>query len=147
MNHLFNFFIWSSGLLIYTLKLGIMLNRGLVFIWFCDFGKISLYNCHYKFIKSSLFAFSQAILNEWWFFSFFLQKDPLELGELDWLTDIGLFGEEALAAAEVPQLPPSQPSNTASFKAAKSNTPYKKPRIEMSFEDEDEDFFTVPDLG
>ncbi|KAB9816192.1 hypothetical protein FH972_027068 [Carpinus fangiana] len=40
------------------------------------------------------------------------KKEALELGEFEWLVDMGLFGEqipqEALAAAEVPQLPVSQ---------------------------------------
>lgn len=80
---------------------------------------------------------------------FFLQKEPLELGELEWLADVGLFGdqitEEALAAAEVPQLPVSQPSSVASYRPSKHNTPYKKPRIEVSVNDDE--YFTVPDLG
>lgn len=79
----------------------------------------------------------------------YIQKEQLDIGELDWLADIGLFGEqipqEALAAAEVPQLPVSQPNNYVSYKATKSSLPYKKPRIE--FHDEDDEYFTVPDLG
>ena len=78
---------------------------------------------------------------------FHLQSKQLEFGELEWLTEMGIFGEqvEAMAAAEVPQLPISQPSNGPSYRAAKSSTPYKKPRIEI-LNDEDE-YFTVPDLG
>ncbi|KAF3456112.1 hypothetical protein FNV43_RR00760 [Rhamnella rubrinervis] len=54
--------------------------------------------------------------------------------------------EEALAPAEVPQLPMSQSSNIASYKPSKYNAPYKKPRIEVSIDNDDE-YFTVPDLG
>lgn len=77
-----------------------------------------------------------------------VQKESLEFGELEWLSDVGLFGEqfpeEALAAAEVPQLPVTQTSNVASYRPSKSYISLKKPRIE--FEDDDE-HFTVPDLG
>lgn len=79
----------------------------------------------------------------------YVQKESLEFGELEWLSDVGLFGEqfpeEALAAAEVPQLPVTQTtSNVASYRTSKSFMSLKKPRIE--FEDDDE-HFTVPDLG
>lgn len=78
-----------------------------------------------------------------------MQKEPLELGELEWIADMGLFADqfpqEALAAAEVPQLPMSQPSNFTSYRPVKSNMPYKKPRIE--FPEDDDEHFTVPDLG
>nr|POE80718.1 b-box zinc finger protein 25 [Quercus suber] len=77
------------------------------------------------------------------------KKEPLELGELEWIADMGLFADqfpqEALAAAEVPQLPMSQPSNFTSYRPVKSNMPYKKPRIE--FPEDDDEHFTVPDLG
>ncbi|KAK9138772.1 hypothetical protein Sjap_009366 [Stephania japonica] len=77
------------------------------------------------------------------------KKEPIGFGELEWFTDIGLFGDqvpqEALAAAEVPQLPVLQPSNAATlYRPVKSNPPLKKPRIEIS---DDEEYFTVPDLG
>ncbi|CAJ1933336.1 unnamed protein product [Sphenostylis stenocarpa] len=79
-----------------------------------------------------------------------VMKQPLEFGELEWLADVGLFGEqfpqEPLAAAEVPQLPVTHTSNVASHKAAKCFMSYKKPRIEVLDEDEEE-HFTVPDLG
>jgi len=79
-----------------------------------------------------------------------MQKEQVGFGELDWFADIGLLGEqvphEALAPAEVPQLPASQSSNYASYRPPKSNMPYKKPRIEISNDDVD-DYFTVPDLG
>ena len=82
------------------------------------------------------------------FFFFQVQKQSLEFGELEWLADVGLFGEqfphEALAAAEVPQLPMT--SSVGSHKAPKSLLSYKKPRIEVLDEDDDE-HFTVPDLG
>ncbi|KAL2507268.1 B-box zinc finger protein 25 [Forsythia ovata] len=78
------------------------------------------------------------------------KKEQLELGELEWLTDSNLFGEEvgqeALAAAEVPQLQVSQPSDGTSYKPAKFYMPHKKPRLEIP-DDDDEEFFTVPDLG
>ncbi|KAE9600402.1 hypothetical protein Lal_00045590 [Lupinus albus] len=75
-----------------------------------------------------------------------------KFGELEWLQE-GLFGEqfphEALAAAEVPQLPPTHIStNVASYKSYLS---HKKPRIEVQYNDDDDEdddeFFTVPDLG
>ncbi|XP_010268200.1 PREDICTED: B-box zinc finger protein 24-like isoform X1 [Nelumbo nucifera] len=76
------------------------------------------------------------------------QKESVEFGELEWFTDIGLFGEqvpqETLAAAEVPQLPVLQPSNATLYRPTKPHMPLKKPRIEIS---DDEEFFTVPDLG
>ncbi|KAK7257880.1 hypothetical protein RIF29_32176 [Crotalaria pallida] len=78
------------------------------------------------------------------------KKETLEFGELEWLADDGLFGEqfpqEALAAAEVPQLPVTHTSSAASYKASKSYMTYKKPRIEVLDEDDDE-HCTVPDLG
>lgn len=77
------------------------------------------------------------------------KNKQLEFGELEWLTEMGIFGDqvpqEAMAAAEVPQLPISQPSYGASYRATKSSMPYKRPRIEI-LDDEDE-HFTVPDLG
>ncbi|PRQ37780.1 putative transcription factor interactor and regulator Znf-B family [Rosa chinensis] len=77
------------------------------------------------------------------------KKESLEFGELEWIADMGLFGEqfpqEALAAAEVPQLPVSQSSNYTSYRPPKSNSPFKKPRIEIP--DDDDEHFTVPDLG
>lgn len=61
---------------------------------------------------------------------------------------MGLFGEqvpeEALAAAEVPELPTSHAGSAFTCRPTKSSTSYKKPRIEMV---DDEEFFTVPDLG
>lgn len=81
-----------------------------------------------------------------------LQKEHLEFGEFEWLSDIGLFGEhvspEALSAAEVPQLPAQQSTGTTtSYKVPKFSMPHnKKPRIEIMPDDEEE-FFTVPDLG
>lgn len=82
----------------------------------------------------------------------FVQKEQLGFGELEWFKDIGMFddqqefGEEHLAAAEVPQLPvsDSQPSNTNSYGQTKYYMSNKKPRIEIS--DDDDDLFTVPDF-
>ncbi|XP_059654621.1 B-box zinc finger protein 24 [Cornus florida] len=77
------------------------------------------------------------------------KKEQLEFGELEWFTDMGLFGEQvpqkALAAAEVPQLPISQSSNATSYRPTKFSMPNKKPRIEIP--DDDDEYFTVPDLG
>nr|AIE76497.1 B-box zinc finger family protein 24 [Chrysanthemum x morifolium] len=75
------------------------------------------------------------------------KKEQLEFGELEWLTDYGVFGDEA---AEVPQLPASQPiNNTSSYRQNKFYVPHnKKPRYEIMCNDEDDDeHFTVPDLG
>ncbi|XP_022864383.1 B-box zinc finger protein 24-like [Olea europaea var. sylvestris] len=77
------------------------------------------------------------------------KKDQLEFGELEWFSDIGLFGEQLspkALAAEVPQLPVSQPSNLGSYRPAKFYMPHKKPRIEI-LDDNEEGYFTVPDLG
>lgn len=80
------------------------------------------------------------------------KKEQIEFGELEWLADYGLFGEQAaaqetLAAAEVPQLPASHSCNTASHRQSKFYMPLnKKPRIEIS-DDDDDEHFTVPDLG
>lgn len=75
------------------------------------------------------------------------KKEQLGLGEFDWLADMGLFSEqlpqEALAAAEVPQLPISPPTNVNSYRPPKFSMPHKKPRIEI----DDDEYFTVPDLG
>ncbi|KAE8717576.1 B-box zinc finger protein 24 [Hibiscus syriacus] len=72
-----------------------------------------------------------------------------ELGELEWLEDIGLFGDqlpqEVLAPAEVPQLPISQSNNPNLYRPTRHYVPLKKPRIEIP--DDDDEYFTVPDLG
>lgn len=79
------------------------------------------------------------------------KKEQLEFGELEWLADMGLFADqvpqEALAAAEVPQLPLPPSSNYTTYRTTKSQMPHKKPRIEYVEDDEEEGFFTVPDLG
>ncbi|KAI7739445.1 hypothetical protein M8C21_003943 [Ambrosia artemisiifolia] len=74
------------------------------------------------------------------------KKEQLEFGELEWLTDYDVFGD---AAAEVPQLPASQPINTGSFKQTKLySSSNKRPRFDLSYiEDDDEHNFMVPDLG
>ncbi|KAK6914543.1 B-box-type zinc finger [Dillenia turbinata] len=76
------------------------------------------------------------------------KKEQLELGEFDWFNDDGIFSDqvpqEALAAAEVPQLPVQQSSNATSYRHMKFNMPHKKPRIEIL---DEEEYFTVPDLG
>ncbi|XP_071720320.1 B-box zinc finger protein 24-like [Rutidosis leptorrhynchoides] len=71
------------------------------------------------------------------------KKEKLEFGEFEWLSDYGMFGDEA---AEVPQLPTS--INNTAYKQTKFYAPQiKKPRYEIPhYEDEDE-HFTVPDLG
>ncbi|KAI3826737.1 hypothetical protein L1987_00790 [Smallanthus sonchifolius] len=74
------------------------------------------------------------------------QKEQLGFGDFEWLTDYDVFGDEA---AEVPQLPALQPINTASFRQTKLyESNYKKPRYELShIEEDDDEHFTVPDLG
>ncbi|XWS35288.1 hypothetical protein CRYUN_Cryun21dG0113100 [Craigia yunnanensis] len=68
------------------------------------------------------------------------KKEYLDLGELEWLADMGLFVEqlpqEALAAAEVPQLPIPQSSNFNSYRPTKHSMPHKKPRIEIPDDDD-----------
>ncbi|KAG9447047.1 hypothetical protein H6P81_013175 [Aristolochia fimbriata] len=69
---------------------------------------------------------------------------------LEWLNDFGLFDEqvprapETLAAAEVPQLHASTANFSPYYRPAKSHFSPKKPRFEVS---DDEEYFTVPDLG
>ncbi|GLU04895.1 hypothetical protein SLE2022_220230 [Rubroshorea leprosula] len=79
------------------------------------------------------------------------KKEQLELGGFEWLSDMGLFGEQlaqdAFAAAEVPQLPVSQSTSVSSYRPTKYNMPLKKPRIEILDDDDNDEFFTVPDLG
>ncbi|XLT10435.1 hypothetical protein HN51_056228, partial [Arachis hypogaea] len=81
------------------------------------------------------------------------KKQADEFGELEWLADVGIFGEqfplETLAAVEVPQLPMSHTSTLAPYTFKATNKSYmssKKPRIEVVGEIDDE-HFTVPDLG
>lgn len=72
------------------------------------------------------------------------------MGEFQWLADMEFFSDslahEALAAAEVPQITVSPTLNVSSYncRSNKFSVSNKKPRIEISDED---DFFTVPDLG
>ncbi|KAI0510654.1 hypothetical protein KFK09_011262 [Dendrobium nobile] len=69
-------------------------------------------------------------------------------GELSWFTDIDFSHEGAsegsLSQAEVPEMLFKQPSSESFYRLPKPNMPYKNARIGML---EDEDFFTVPDLG
>ncbi|GAB2265670.1 hypothetical protein Dimus_000710 [Dionaea muscipula] len=77
------------------------------------------------------------------------KKGAVEMGELDWWSDMSLFGEEfpqeALAAAEVPEVPVSQPSNAIHHRPNKAGLPHKRPRI--VFPEDDDQYFIVPDLG
>ncbi|RZC26070.1 B-box zinc finger protein 24 [Glycine soja] len=83
------------------------------------------------------------------------KKEAPQFAELEWLTDVGIFGEqfaqEALAAAEVPQLLVTHNnSSVASNRTSKSYISHKKPRIEvLNDQDDDDEFsiFIVPDLG
>lgn len=81
-----------------------------------------------------------------------VQKSQLELGEFDWWSEVSIFGDQiphkALAAAEVPQLPMSLPSNhTIQYnRPTKTSMPYKKARFEFCHDDDDE-YSIVPDLG
>ncbi|XP_073526169.1 uncharacterized protein [Phyllobates terribilis] len=80
------------------------------------------------------------------------KKGALELGgEVDWWSDVNFLGDdmpnEALIAAQVPQLPVSQQYTTiqTQSRATKSAQPYKKQRLVIP--EDDEEFFIVPDLG
>ncbi|CAH2038791.1 unnamed protein product [Thlaspi arvense] len=80
------------------------------------------------------------------------KKGQLELGELDWFSDMGFFGDqinqETLPAAEVPELSVSHLGHVHSYKPIKSNVSYKKPRLgKIRDDDDDEEHFIVPDLG
>ncbi|XP_047334997.1 B-box zinc finger protein 24-like [Impatiens glandulifera] len=69
------------------------------------------------------------------------KKEHLEFGELEWL-----LADDHVAAAEVPQLNNNYAANS-SYRQTKSNVPpYKKARIEIQ-QDDDDEYFTVPDLG
>ncbi|KAJ6805718.1 B-box zinc finger protein 24-like [Iris pallida] len=77
------------------------------------------------------------------------RESSVGFGELDWFADIGLFHEQAhkraLEAIEVPEIFGSSPANTAAFyKPTKASMPLKKPRTEIA---DDDEYFTVPDLG
>lgn len=78
------------------------------------------------------------------------KKGQLDFGELEWFQDIGFFGDQlqrkSSAPAEVPQVPVMQSSNYTSYRQSKFNMSNKKPRLEIP-DDDDEEFFTVPDLG
>ncbi|KAF8086329.1 hypothetical protein N665_0629s0039 [Sinapis alba] len=78
------------------------------------------------------------------------KKGQLGLGELEWFSDMGLFGDqinqESLPAAEVPELSVWHLGHVHSYRPMKSNVSYKKPRLELR-DDDDEEHFIVPDLG
>ncbi|CAN7053701.1 unnamed protein product [Brassica oleracea var. botrytis] len=78
------------------------------------------------------------------------QKGKLGLGELEWFSDMGFFGDqisqESLPAAEVPELSVSHLGHVHSYRPMKSNVSYKKPRLEFR-DDDEEEHFIVPDLG
>ncbi|KFK42933.1 hypothetical protein AALP_AA1G057500 [Arabis alpina] len=80
------------------------------------------------------------------------KKGQLDLGELDWFSDMGFFNDqvnqETLPAAEVPELSVSHSGHVHTYRPMKSNVSYKKPRYEIRVdEDDDEEHFIVPDLG
>ncbi|KAL9671980.1 hypothetical protein QQ045_009554 [Rhodiola kirilowii] len=93
-------------------------------------------------------VFTQQAANLRTISSFLLLKEQLEFGEFEWLTDMDMFaehfGQETLAAAEVPQLPVSHQNFATSYRINKSNMRLKKQRIERA-EDVDK-YFIVPDL-
>ncbi|KAL0697358.1 hypothetical protein Bca4012_053480 [Brassica carinata] len=79
------------------------------------------------------------------------KKGQLDLGELEWFSDMGFFGDqinqESLPAAEVPELSVSHLGHVHSYRSTmKSNVSYKKPRLEFR-DDDEEEHFIVPDLG
>ncbi|KAF8104000.1 hypothetical protein N665_0181s0022 [Sinapis alba] len=77
------------------------------------------------------------------------KKGQLDLGEFEWFSDMGLFGDQTLPTAEVPELSVSHMGQVHSFRPMKSNVSYKKPRLEIrdDGDDDDEEHFIVPDLG
>jgi hypothetical protein len=76
-------------------------------------------------------------------------KDNFEFGELDWIAEIGMFGDqipqEAIVAAEVPEISLKRSNNYSLHRSSKSNLSSKKTRFEFAVDDGD--YFTVPDLG
>lgn len=77
------------------------------------------------------------------------KKEPsVGFGELQWFSDIDIFQEQmtggAMAAAEVPEVPISPASSAAFYRSSKFGMSNKKPRIQLS---DDDEYFTVPDLG
>ncbi|KAF2591290.1 hypothetical protein F2Q70_00042053 [Brassica cretica] len=77
------------------------------------------------------------------------KKGELDLGEFEWFSDMGFFGDQTLPAAEVPELSVSHMGQVHSYRPMKSNVSYKKPRLEIRADDDDDDeeHFIVPDLG
>ncbi|CAG7909257.1 unnamed protein product [Brassica rapa] len=81
------------------------------------------------------------------------KKGQLDLGELEWFSDMGFFSDqinqETLPAAQVPELSVAHLGHVHSYRPMKSNASYKKPRLEIRVDDEDdeEEHFIVPDLG
>ncbi|XP_009118559.1 B-box zinc finger protein 24 isoform X1 [Brassica rapa] len=76
------------------------------------------------------------------------KKGELDLGEFEWFSDMGFFGDQTLPAAEVPELSVSHMGQVHSYRPMKSNVSYKKPRLEIrGGDDDDEEHFIVPDLG
>ncbi|KAK8960892.1 Salt tolerance protein [Platanthera guangdongensis] len=74
-------------------------------------------------------------------------SDGLE--ELSWFADFSFSPEgggagSLASAAQVPEMLRATNEEQNLYRPPKSSMPYKKPRLEML---EDDDFFTVPDLG
>ncbi|KAE8701863.1 putative Leucine-rich repeat (LRR) family protein [Hibiscus syriacus] len=61
------------------------------------------------------------------------------------LSDIQSLNKEALAQAEILQLPIPHSNNTKLYRPTKYSMPLKKPRIEIP--NDDDEYFMVPDLG
>ncbi|CAN8295381.1 unnamed protein product [Cochlearia groenlandica] len=79
------------------------------------------------------------------------KKEQLDLGELEWFSsDMGFLGDqidqETLPAAQVPELSVSHSGHAHSYRPMKSNVSYKKPRLEIK-DDNDDEHFVVPNLG
>ncbi|ERN20360.1 hypothetical protein AMTRI_Chr06g177810 [Amborella trichopoda] len=74
------------------------------------------------------------------------KRECIGFGGLDWMEDIGLFNEdvphESFGAAQVPEI---SNFNNARPPTSKSLVSLKKPRLEIP--QQEEDYFTVPDLG
>lgn len=77
-----------------------------------------------------------------------LQKDSsLGLKELEWFEDIDLFHAHSPAKTAMAEFFASpQPVSNAGFYKANGARLFKKSRMEVP-DDDDEDYFIVPDLG
>lgn len=73
------------------------------------------------------------------------KESPVGFGQLDPFADFGLLHAQIRAATQVPELPNSGATFSGYCRSSKGSIALKRPRMEVS--DEDDEFFTVPDLG